>query len=539
MAALHAIAARSQLGVVATGTVEATRAGVRVLEGGGNAVDAAVAAALALGVVDPGDSGLGGATYVLIALADGRTVAIDGSAVVPFAIDRGRLEDLRQTGGQSGYDLVAVPGSLAALDLAAARYGTWSLAELLAPAIELAASGYRPSPFQIATIASYGAQIAASPNLSRLVLAGGTKLPDPADLICRPELLATLRRIAAGGTSEFYRGSIAVEIDADMRRGGGPVRMADLATVKGRELEPARGSYRGREILSFPHPGSGEAVIHALDILERFDAKFLATDSTDRLQAMAEAFHIAVIDHQRAAPLRSGPVAPDRAGLLDKELAARRAALIRFGRPLTDGEVSQDGELDLPDGATTQVSVVDRHGNAVSLTQTLGRFFGSKTATASLGFPYNGLLEGRARASTREPVPTTMAPTIVREAGEVRLVLGSSGSVRIPAIIASVVSNVVDRRLDVTRAVASPRVLWGDVHDRVVHIELYPPITVRELAALEHRGYRDVFWARLPTPISRLSRFGGVNAVAFDPSTRLAVGIGDPRRDGFALGARW
>jgi gamma-glutamyltranspeptidase/glutathione hydrolase len=530
---LNAVEAQSIHGMVSTATVESTWAAVRVLEEGGNAVDAAAAASLALGVVDPGDSGIGGAVYMVVRLANGQAAAIDGSAVVPFAVDRERLIELAEQRQERGIELAAVPGALAALDHAVRRYGTLPLAKLLAPAIELAESGSAPNAFQRTTIRSYLQDVLESDYLRFLVLEDGRQVPSGDRPICRPELALTLRAIASLGAEEFYRGSMAELIADDMEHRGGFVRRADLAILKARELRPVRGTYRNVEVLSFPYPGSGAAVVHALDILENFDPGFLSVSTVDRQQVVAEAFHIAIEDYHRATFLGN----PSARGILpDKELAAARAALIKPGRALDADELADDGTILGLEGNTTQVSVVDRWGNAVSLTQTLGRFFGSKAATPGLGFPYNNLLEGELRLRARSPIPTAMAPTMVLEGGEVMLVLGSAGSSRIPGVIASVISNVVDRGMDLGAAVAAPRVLWGTGDQPGLYIEIFPPISVRQADELDRRGYDPVFRAHLPTPMSRLARFGAVNAVSLDRSSRVATGVGDPRRLGSARG---
>jgi gamma-glutamyltranspeptidase/glutathione hydrolase len=523
--------------MVATATLESTRAAAGVLEEGGNAIDAAVAASFTLGVVDPGDSGLGGAVYILVHMADGRSVAIDGSAVVPFAIDRQRLAELAEQQQKRGIELVAVPGALAAVDHAVTRYGTRPLGQLVMPAIEFAEHGYRPNAFQRTTIGSYLEDVLDSDYLRFIVLDDGQFLPSGERPICRPEFAQTLRRIADSGAADFYRGAIADLIEKDMRRRGGFVRRSDLGILSVTELEPVRGTYRGFDILSFPFPGSGAAVVHALDILENFDPRFLSEDTVDRNQVVAESYHIAFEDFQRAASQGFSSAGGLGTGLPSKELASSRAALITPGRALTESEFPSVRQITDLDGNTTQVSVVDRWGNAVSLTQTLGRFFGSKVATPGLGFPYNNLLEGELFLRTRSVIPTSMAPTIVLEEGEVMLVLGSAGSSRIPGVIASVISHVIDRGLGLGDAIAAPRVLWGTGDQAGVYVEIYPPIGARQADELDRRGYDPVFRAHLPTPMSRLSRFGAVNAVHLDRRTRVATGVGDARRLGVALGA--
>lgn len=526
-------------GMVATGTAESTRIGVEVLESGGNAVDAAVAAAFALGVADPGDSGLGGATYILIRFADGRATAIDGSAVMPLRADRAVLSELDESGAESGIARAAVPASLMALEYAALKYGTRTLAALIEPSIQLAEHGYRANDFQEVSIRSYFDDVLESDFLKYFILDEGSTPPTTESIQCRPVLANTLRRIAAGGAHEFYRGSIAAEIEADMTARGGFVSRSDLGIFNIREVAPNRSSYRGVEVLTMPYPSSGGAVIEALNILEQFPADDLAENSAVRHHRFVEAFHMAVFDHAKLWTTQSAVVRQMLDLMQSKEFAAERAALIKPGQAIVSEEFPRVADKSAGDGNTTQVSVVDRWGNAVSLTQSLGRFFGSKRLSPDLGFPYNSLLEGMRDIPTRGPIPNFMCPTIVTREEEVFLVLGSSSSDRIPGVVATIISNMVDRGFDLREAVLAPRVLWGMSDDPGPYAEIFPPITPQQIDELESFGYQSVFRAELPVRQSGLARFGSVNAVHLDRHTRILTGIGDPRRNGSALGAEY
>jgi gamma-glutamyltranspeptidase/glutathione hydrolase len=537
---LETEASQSMYGMVATSTPEACKVAVEVLEAGGNAVDAAVATAFALGVSDPGDSGLGGGTYIVIRFADGRATAIDGSAVVPLRVDWDRLTELQAAKAESGIELAAVPGTLAALEYAASRYGTLPLGELIEPSIDLAKSGYHATPFQEVALRTYFKDILRSHYLKYFMLDNGEEPPSVDTLQCRPVLANTLRRIAIGGAYEFYRGSMADEIEADMAARGGFLSRDDLGLYHIRELSPLYGSYRGAEILAFPPPSMGGAVIQALNILETYPQDFVVQDTVDRYQVFAEAFHIATADHSRPpsedalVAAREGPE-----GLLSKEFAAERAALITPGQALVNEEFPPAYEEKDPEGNTTQISIVDHWGNVVSLTQSLGRFFGNKVTTPGLGFPYNSLLEGVSEPRAREAIPTSMSPTIVVKDDEFLLALGSGSSTRIPGIVATVISNVVDRQLDLREAVLAPRVLWGPYKGSTYYAEIFPPITEQQIDELGSYGYEPMTRAKPPARLSNFSRFGSVNAVYFDFTSGAMTGVGDPRRTGAALGARY
>jgi gamma-glutamyltranspeptidase/glutathione hydrolase len=196
---------------------------------------------------------------------------------------------------------------------------------------------------------------------------------------------------------------------------------------------------------------------------------------------------------------------------------------------------------------TTHVSVVDRYGNAVALSQTLCRQFGAKLATPGLGFPYNSCLEffdfehpeSPAFLRPRGRYATTMAPTIIRRDGQI-MVLGSAGSDRIPPSVVDVISNVIDRDMGIRDAVVAPRVLWNSAHDPArVCIEITDPITKKDADKLQNFGFDHMFRLEFPpVPRGDLAFFGGVNAVFYDPTTGVFSGVGDPRRSGFAEGPR-
>ncbi len=543
---LYAAEAHSDYGMVSTGSIEATRAGVQILEQGGTAVDAAVAAAFALGVSDAGGSGLGGFTYVLLSLADGRNVAIDGSTPVPLVVNREQLFQTRAQGWPFGYLVVSVPTTLATLAHTLDAYGSISLGQALAPAIAIAEQGFRLSPGSIAWAQGYLDEILASHYFRFVVLEDGARLGQPGDLVCRPDLGRTLRRISDEGPETFYRGSLADEISADLESHNGFLRTVDLARYQVREREPLRSTYRNVEIISFPPPGGGAEVVEALNILEFFPSAFLDEDSVERQHVLVEASRIAQIDHATmASELDRFP--QTRPSYLSREHAAQRAAMITPGRAIDDRELGVGRKSSILGEHTTHVSVVDRYGNVVSLTQTLCRQYGAKVATPGLGFPYNCCLEFLDFEDPHSPIylrpggtySTSMAPTIVR-AGEWVMALGSAGSDRIPPSVTGVISNVVDRGLGIRDAVVAPRVLWNSAHEPPrVCIEIADPVTASDADRLQSFGFESMYRLQYPPePVSDSAFFGGVNAVVFDLTAARFSGVGDPRRFGFALGPR-
>ncbi len=547
--AFYSAVVQSPYGAVATSTYDAAQAGADILAAGGNAVDAAVATALALGAADPGDSGLGGQTLMVIRFADGTVTAIDGSALVPLRVDLEALRrdpDVPNSKWKVSPAFAAVPRTLAALDLAAAKYGTRPLSTLIQPAIDIAEHGHTITPFQVYSLGKYRRNMLKSEPFRFFFFHDGDKVPPAGSSVCWPELARTFRRIAAGGAAEFYAGSIADEIEADMIATGGFIRKADLAQARAREIPALHGSYRGLDVLTFPAPGGGEQLIEGLNLLETFPSETLAARTVDRIQIMGEAAHIALIDSRTFSRRSTLPPGLRATPHLDKAFARRRAELITAAQPVSADDLSPVvADYRETDDQTVHVSVTDRWGNAVSLTQTLGRFYGSRALTASLGFPYNDLLGGvdpdvPSSARPRMMLPSDLSPTIVVRDGLPELVLGSPGSSMIPSIIAAVISNVVDRGMNLRDAVYAPRVAWdADGDTQGLCVELIAPVSAADLAALEARGYADMITSTLPGPISELAKFGGVSAIRFDPDTAMYTSVGDPRRSGAAVAVPW
>jgi gamma-glutamyltranspeptidase/glutathione hydrolase len=545
-ATLDAVEAHSDHGMVSTGSEEATMAGVEILERGGNAVDAAVAAAFALGVADPGGSGLGGMTYILISPARGRPIAVDGSSTVPVGSDREKLLELHNSGESFGAKAIAVPATLAALDHALGRYGTMDLAAVLEPAIRFAEEGSRLNANSIAWTTGYLDDILASSFYRFVVLEDGVQVGSLGRLFCRPDLAATLGRLAVEGPQSFYRGTIARAMLVDLVERGGFIQPADLALMRAQEIQPILSTYRHAEVISYPWPGGGREVARGLEILENFSPELLSSTTSERLHVTIEVSRLALADtiesiHRPASLALGVDVSPTQAS------ARQRADLITPGKAL-----AKDALQTFPGGPrmgehTTHVSVADRWGNAVSLTQTLCRQHGTKLATPGLGFPYNSCLEFFEFEDSSNPFylqprarySSTMAPTIVRYDGGL-LVLGSAGSDRIPGSVTEVVSNVVDRGMGIREAVTAPRVLWNSAHDPDrVCIEITDWITSDHADTLQRWGFENMFRLEYPaTPAADSAFFGGVNAVMYNSASGRFTGVGDPRRSGVAEGPR-
>jgi gamma-glutamyltranspeptidase/glutathione hydrolase len=537
---IRTVEIRSRSGVVVANTREAAEAGASVLRGGGNAVDAAVATALALGVSEAEASGIGGSAWILIHTAGGRDVAIDGSASVPVGVRPSELQAQLDQGFEFGYKTVAAPGALAALAYALQRYGTRSFAAVAEPAIEIADSGYRLAPHEAGVLGAFGWKLRSCPTLRDIFLTPSLESYGPEHTFCMDALATTMRRLARAGPGDFYAGTVADGIDADMHANGGFLRKSDLVAVRPVERAPFRGRYRGLEVVSFPDPGGGAAVIEALQILDRFPREMLAAHTVDAMVVMIEAARIALYDLY-AAPV-GGPLATFR--MLDPAWAARRAAQIHPDRALRLDEILEKNLIPPRLEGSTHLSVLDGRGNAVAMSLTFNEEFGACVATPSLGFPYNATLAFYDLASPQAPLyprpgtvlPNTMAPAFVLRDGSPWLVLGGPGSARITSTIVGTIVNLIDRGMKPAEAVSSPRVLWDGSRSPRVLIEMAGQNTDDDVAQLIRRGFSNIYTLCFPPRPIDLLAFGGVNLATLDAASGEAVGVGDPRRTGVAVG---
>ena len=539
----------SPLGMVVTSAPEASWAGARMLEKGGNAVDAAVAAAFALTASDPGGSGLGGQTWMVIRLASGEERAVFCPARAPIRLDRAKLKAARQGTELWGPMAAAVPTTVATLAHALRRYGTMSAAEVLAPAIEAAETGYRIQSFERSFLGDYTKRLYDSEVLYPVYLTGPTGesgIPDPAptgSCVKLPGLADTLRRLAEAGLSDFYTGTIAARLDDDIRAAGGFLQRSDLARVPASVLDtaPVRGTYRGLTALSMPSPAGGSVLVMAFQILDELPAVTLAPPGLARGHAIVEAVRLAraeAVARGRETDVTEGPLLSER---FTKVWADRQAERIRPGRALTRDELQGEQGPKALDRGTTHISVVDAQGNAVSLTQSLGRYFGAAWAPPSLGFPLNAFVESlepddRASPGYLGPGVAAIAPAapllLVRD-GRTVLVAGTGGSSRIPSTLLNLVVGLVDGKQSPEDAYATPRVIWEDDHagPRIM-VEIAPPIPADAAQALKGMGYDNVFALTAPGRDSTV--FGGIHTVLWDEESSAWQGLVDGRRAGVA-----
>jgi gamma-glutamyltranspeptidase/glutathione hydrolase len=554
-------AVRAAHGMVATDEGLGSQAGAEILKRGGNAVDAGVAVAFALAVVEPAAGNIGGGGFLLVRLADGRTNFLDYREVAPgkatgdmYIGPDGKLDN---DASVTGYRSVAVPGTVAGLELALKTYGTLKLAEVMAPAMRLAEQGF-PVSEKLAREFEQERPELQRFSMSRHIFLHDGQMLRAGETLRQPELAATLRRIAKNGAAEFYRGPTARMIVDDMTRSGGIITLDDLAhyTPKIREVLRAKYENDGHtwEVLTSPPPSSGGvAIIEALNMLK--DVPLKGWDDLESVHMVAETMRRVFAD--RAAYLAD----PDYsnvpvAGLTDscyaKELAAtidpQHAAsskVVRAGNPHTCGAAATTTTpqtlSSLGDGPhTTHFSVVDAAGNAVASTYTLNDSYGSHV-TSTAGFLLNdemddfttqpgvpntlfGLIQSEANAIAPGHRPlSSMTPTILLRDGKLSFVTGSPGG---PTIISATLLTVINWMrlgMDAQAAINAPRFHHQWLPDRILMEENFPESLEQ---ALQARGFAT----------KRRGHIGLVNAIGIDPHTGERLGAADPRDNGAAIG---
>ena len=476
-------------GMVATDAPLATHVGAEVLRRGGNAIDAAIATAFALAVVYPAAGNLGGGGFIVAKMSGSGPVALYFREVAPAAATRdmyigpnGKPDDRSLTG-----DLAAgVPGSVAGLWEAHHRLGSRPWAELLAPAIRLADSGFVVDSDFATDVHWDSTRLSKCPASAALFMPSGRAVR-PGDHWRNPQLAAVLRRIAADGPAGFYAGATARAIAAEMRRGHGIITLADLAGYHAKWRTPVSFDYRGFHIVSMPPPSSGGMTVALLaHLLAGRDLRAIGWHSPAELHLLTEAMRraFAVRNHFLGDP-DAIAIPTDR--LLSQPFADSLAASIRPDSETPSGAVSFPTGA-APEGThTTHFSVIDGQGNAVALTTTINSGFGSASTVADAGFLLNNemddftaqpgvpnsekLVMGDANAiAPGKRMLSSMSPTIVMgRDGTPMLVTGASGGGYIITSVFQVISNVVDYDMPIAEAVSAPRIHHQHLPDTLLY----------------------------------------------------------------------
>ncbi len=511
-------------GMAATSHPAATMAALDMLRAGGNAVDAAVAAAAVQAVVEPQSTGIGGDCFALFAPASGGVVAINGSGWAPAAATVERLRDLgfERLPADSVHS-VTVPGAVAAWELLLREHGRLGLATVLAPAVEAAAAGFPVTPRVAFDWARGRKRLLGNEAARRIYLPGG-RAPECGRVMRFPALARTLERIAERGAEVFYRGELATRMVASLKALGGLHELADFAGFAAEFVEPVHGTYRDLRIYQCPPNGQGLIALLMLNILEDFDLASLDPHGAERFHLEAEATRLAFRDRDAflADPRRAR--VPVRE-LLDKAYAARLRRLIDPGRALA----GLPPPLFRDAGDTVYIAVVDGERNACSFINSLYDGFGSGIVCPDTGI----LFHCRGRAFVLDPEhPNAIAPhkrpmhTIIPglafRGGELWACFGVMGADYQPVGQVRLLTNLLDYGMDPQEALDSPRVM-AYPGDLLVERGVAPE--VRE--ALAARGHH-VLEAEEP--------LGGGQCILVDHRRGVLVGGSDPRKDGIALG---
>lgn len=553
---------RAERGMVVSAEVHASEAGVEVMRGGGNAVDAAVATGFALAVTFPVAGNVGGGGFMVIRFPDGTATTIDYRETAPAAASREMYVDdstgaIRPDLSQRGALASGIPGAVAGLLHAHSQYGRAPLADVLAPAIRLA-EGYPLSRAEAELLNDFAERFARYPGTARHFTQEGGYAPG--ETFRQPELADVLRRIRDQGRDGFYTGETADLIVAEQERGGGLITLEDLAGYQPVEREPVIGTYRGHRILSMAPPSSGGiALIQMLDAVEPFDLSSLGFNSSASVHLMGEAMRRAFAD--RAEWLGD----PDFSDIPTEQLTREsytRERMADFDPVRADSSVALGAGQPYESDQTTHYSVVDADGMAVSTTTTLNGGFGSHVVVEGAGFFLNnemddftsapgqpnmfGLVQGEANAiAPGKRMLSSMTPTIVEDPeGRLMLVVGSPGGPRIITAVYQTILNVIDHGMDVQEAVAAPR----------VHHQWLPDVLYAErqslvqdvIVGLSERGWRVSesagWWSRVDAiqvvyrQASRSTDPSGLDVTEVDRAGRVLLGGADPRGEDAAVG---
>jgi len=505
----RALSATARNGMVVSQEAHATEVGVDILRRGGNAVDAAVAVGFALAVTLPRAGNVGGGGFMVVHLAkQAKAVTIDYRETAPAAIRsdtflnwRGEADPNKSL--NSGL-AVGVPGSVAGLALAHARYGSgnFTLAQLLAPAIAMARTGVVVADDLFDTLQISAPRLQRWSPRSAFFRADGTPL-ELGDTLVQPDLAASLQAISDGGPQAFYQGPIAEQIVASVSAAGGRMTLDDLKSFRAVEREAVRGTYRGYDIVSMPPPSSGGIhLIEMLNILEGFPLRSFAAESPDALHLLIESMKLAYADRAEFLGDSDAITVPTER-LISKAYAASLRGRINPARARPAREIRAGGPGAETGGNTTHFSVIDRFGNAVANTTTLNINYGLGLVAAGTGILLNnelddfsakpgapnafGLVGGAANAPGPGKRPlSSMTPTIVLKDGKPVIVTGAPGGSRIITTVLQVVVNAIDFQEGIADAVAAPRVHHQWLPDIVVVERGFPQATIQ---ALEARGH--------------------------------------------------
>ena len=536
---------RSKTGMVVSAQKLADEVGMKVLNNGGNAVDAAVAVGYALSVLHPAGAGLiGGGGFAVIYIADKKEiVTLDFREMVSENATPGKYLDNNGKVTEDktlGYKAAATPGAVAGFDAMLKRYGTKKLSDLIKPAVSYAENGFIIGHAYEVLFEDAASRLRKFQSSRKYFLKPDGSIYKEGDRFVRKDLARTLRILGEKGPDAFYKGEIADLIVKDIVANGGFITKNDLANYKPEWREPVHGTYRGYDIYSMPPTSSGGiAIVQMLNIMEPFDIKGMGSNSSATINVLAEAMRYAFAD--RSAYLGDPAfVKVPLKGLTSKKYADELRGKIHQGKATPSIDVRPGDPQRYEGNHTTDYTIVDKWGNAIVVNFTIRDWFGSAAAVNGAGFLLNnttddlsaksgvpnefGLVYGDANliAPRKRPL-SSITPTIVIKDGKVFMALGSVGGPRIITTVLQVISNVVDHDMNVREAVEAPRVHMQWIPDQLLY---EPGIPLDVLNNLKAMGYTLKMRGPIPPEF-----FGETQTILIDQKTGLIMGAQDPRGD--------
>lgn len=469
---------RAENGMIVTADSLASKAGLQILKNKGNAIDAAVAAGFALAVTYPYAGNIGGGGFMVIHLGDGRNITIDFREKAPASAHKNMyLDDKGKPIPEmslENWSAAGVPGSVAGLIYALEHYGTKSLAEVIQPAIDLAENGFKINRSFAASLNSYKKDFTKFESTKKIFVKDDGIGFRSGDIFIQKELAETLRRIKEKGKVGFYEGKTAWLLAEQSEKMGGYITLEDLKNYNPIEREPVKGKYKDLEIISMPPPSSGGiALIEALNVLEKYSFSDDEWNSGNYVHTLTEILRQVYAD--RSEYLGDSdfyPVPVDE--LISKDYADNIAGQIPPDSARSSKDVNPGLELKNESSETTHYSVIDKNGNAVSVTTTINSGYGSKVVVDGAGFFMNNEMDDfsakpgvpnqfgliGAEANSIEPgkrMLSSMTPTIVLKNDQPYLILGSPGGSTIITTVLQVILNVAEFDMDIQEAVNAPR----------------------------------------------------------------------------------
>jgi gamma-glutamyltranspeptidase/glutathione hydrolase len=522
----------SKNGMVASAHPLASQAGEKILESGGNAIDAAVATAFTLSIVEPNASGLGGGGFVVFKMAEQPNVMmLDYREKAPLATvpeNYYRTAESFDSLCNLGGPVVGVPGMVAGLFMLHQKYGSLPIEKVLQPAIDLGNQGLEVSS-KLAAIITLKYDLISKYELTSQVFLADFLPPEEGSMIKNDQLPLTIKMLIKKGIKEFYEGDIGGSIVKSVGENGGWMDSEDLKEYQPKFRDVIHGTYRGYDIYSCPPPGSGICLIQLLNILEGYNLKEIGQNTIQYYHLLAEAMKMIFID--REAYLGD----PDFTNVPVRELGDKVYAALLRGKIKPDTAIFDYKPLQVSadeSGNTSHLSVIDQQDNMVALTQTINNWFGSGIMSEGTGI----LLNDEIRDFSRQPEnqnsifpgrrpASSMSPTIVFKDGKPFLTIGTPGGTRIISALAQTLINIIDFHMSIDDAIEAPRI--HSIGDKLYIERRISEEIIKELTALGHH-------VEIKKDFDNY--FGGAQGILINQETDLLHGGADSRRDGMAVG---